>query len=607
MVYDSNMSSLKKFRYELYKKVSSHIQEQNVNPSITVISEQAVFGEKYILVQKDNVLHRLNSSYSPTNEAEKWVKQFRFTSYGIVISLFGLGSGLFARELIKNKGNKDFLIIYEPSIEIFIHVLQYYDITDIIENKTVILAVEGINEFAFNQALRGLLNITNLYSQIKCTHPGYEEMFPEKAIYFWKTIKDNYIHERLNINTERVFGKRYISNALFNARYINDSIRLIDLKEYINTDIPAIIVAAGPSVNDNIEELRRAKGRAYIFVVDRILDYILDSGIEPDFIVTIDPIKPLEYFTKREDITAPLLCELASNYEVLNRHKGRKIIYSCNPYFQMMYLSQGKEPPVINTGASVATAAFSACVKLGFKRIVLVGQDLAYDGELTHAGGITEKIASENDIYVDGINGEKVRSRHDWYQFLNWFADVIMQNPDTEVIDTKTKGAKIKGAKLMSLKDVIDKFGAESDAANKVFSDIKSTFNDEEMEKIRKFFRDSYEELEVLKKKAKEAIQICEDQIRIYKNNGKDNYITEKNYHKLYKINEYISKQPVYYLLNSFITSEAAQQMSEMYTFTDDEIRDKIETCEKSLHIFRALVDGVEYAKKVYDENMEYI
>jgi len=605
--FNSNMTALEQNRHDLYKKIKKYINDYTSGSSVTVTSELALDGEKYLLVEKDKVLHRLNSSYSPKNEAEQWVKQFSFNNYGIIISLFGLGSGLFARELIRNKGKMDVLVIYEPSIDIFIHALQNYDISDIIKNETTILTIEGINEFDFRQSLRALVNITNIKSQIQCIHPGYDDLFPEKAIYFWKEIKDTYIHEKININTERFFGKRYITNALFNARFIKDSIRLIDLKENINPDVPAIVVAAGPSVADNIDELRRAKGKAYIFVVDRILDYILDSGIEPDFIVTIDPIKPIEYFTKKENIRVPLLCELVSNWEVLDRHKGKKIIFSCNPYFQMMYLSQKKEPPVLNTGASVATAAFSSCVKLGFKRIALVGQDLAYDGDLTHAGGIAEKAHIQYDIYVDGIDGKKVRSRPDWYEFLNWFKDVIVLNPGIEVIDTKTKGAKIEGARQMSLKDVIDNFGIENAVNDKIINDIECTFSEEELEGIRKFFRDSYDELGNLKRKSRQAVQICEEQIRYYKYNTHDNHITERNFKKLSKINEYIIKQPIYFLLDSFITAEAAQQMSEMYTFTNDDIRDKIDTYEKSLRIFNALIDAVEYAKKVFEENMEYI
>lgn len=605
--FDYNMDYMQQCRKGLYEKLNNVIQHHAVNKSIEIESVPSKDGEWYLVIQKDNLLRRLNSCYSPKNEAEKWVKQYSFTNMNIVISMFGLGTGSFARELIRNKRKTDILFLYEPSIEIFIHVLHNYDITDIIGNDTVALIIEGINEFEFHSLLQIEINITNIYSQIHCVHPYYQDLFSESAVKYWKEIKDNYIHVRMNINTEQFFGKRYITNELFNARYLKDSNRLLDLKEGIDTDIPAIIVAAGPSLKNNIEELRSAKGKAYIFVVDRILDYVLNAGIEPDFIVTVDPIKPIEYFTTRTDVTIPLLCEMDSNWEILNQHRGKKIIYNCDPYFQRMYLSQKKEPPILNTGASVATTAFAACVKLGFKRIVLVGQDLAYDGEITHAGGVAEEITQKDDIYVEGIDGNKVRSRRDWYEFLIWFKDMIILFPNLQVIDTKDKGAKIPGAEIMSLKEVIDKYCVGKVIDYNMFYNIKSTFSEEKMDGIRTYFSDTYEEFRVLKRKAKEAIRICEEQIRVYKNNNGENQITEKNFKKIGKINEYISKQPVYFLLETFITAETTQEISEMYQFTDDLQKDKIVTYEKSIKVFQAIIDGIEFSSPIFEEMMPFI
>ena len=605
--FENNMSTLKQNRRELHDKISKYFSGHTESSSIIIESLKALNNEMYILVQKDNNLHRLNSSYSPKNEAEKWVQQFSFNNMNIVISLFGLGSGLFARELMNHKSSNDTLIIYEPSIDVFIHVLNNYDIRDILENSSVFLTIEGINEFEFHHILRAKVNITNLTTQIQIAHPGYEEIFIEQAIYFWKEVKDNYVFAKTNINTEQFFGKRYIINDIFNSRYLKDSSRLVDIKEYINTDIPAIVVAAGPSVKESIVELRKAKGKAYIFAVDRILDYLLDSDIEPDFVVTVDPKKPLKYFTNRTNVTIPLLCGLDSNWEVLEHHKGKKIIYNCSPYFQKMFLSLKKEPPILNTGASVATTTFSICVQLGFKSIVLVGQDMAYDGEYSHAGGVAENRPQDRDIYVEGIGGGKVRSRDDWYNFLNWYQDMVILYPDIDIIDTKSKGAKIRGAIQMPLKDVLVKYGKENAIDSNLLINSRNTFSESEMGDIREYFSNSYEELRNLKRKAEEAIKISEEQIRVYKNNIGDNQITEKNYKKISKINKYIYDKPIYHLLETFITAEAAQHISEMYRFSDDEQQDKIATYKKSIEIFKAIIDGAEFARTEFEKNIESI
>ncbi|NLZ83748.1 MAG: motility associated factor glycosyltransferase family protein, partial [Clostridiales bacterium] len=193
------------------------------------------------------------------------------------------------------------------------------------------------------------------------------------------------------------------------------------------------------------------------------------------------------------------------------------------------------------------------------------------------------------------------------YQFLIWFKDAIILYPDIEVFDTKDRGANIDGAIQMSLNDLISKYGVEDGSDNSIFCNKKSTFNEEEMKGIRKFLSDTYEELHSLKRKAKDAIKICEEQIRIYKNNFTDNHITEKNFKKISKINEYIYKQSSYHLIDVFITAEATQQISELYKFTDDENQDKIATYEKSIAIFNAIIEGSDFTREVFDKNMEYI
>lgn len=605
--YEINMESMRQFHPSLYQKLQDMDQYLSINRLDQIYSNISKNGELYLTVNKGNKEYRLNSSYSPRHEAQKWIQQFAFRNMNTVITMYGFGNGSFAREILDKKGEEDVLFVYEPCPQLFYHVLENYDISDLLNERKLIIALEGINEFDFHNLLQNVVNITNIRSQIRCTHPFYETIFPESGIKYWKEIKDNYFHTKLNINTEMFFGKRFIKNALFNARYLKDSNRLQDFKDDFRTDIPAIIVAAGPSLRKNIEYLKKVKGKAYIFVVDRVLDYVLDEGLEPDFIVTIDPMKPLEYFTRRTDLTIPLLCELVSNWEVLDRHKGKKIVYSCTPFFQKMYCELEKVPPMLNSGASVATAAFSACVQMGFENIVLVGQDLAYEGEFTHAGGIAEKIERTRDVMVEGVDGNQVRSRSDWYEFLVWFKDMITLNPKIKVIDAKEQGAKIVGSTVMPLKEVVDTLCTKEIDNLEVFKTKASTFNEADNEKIKKYFTDSYEELDILRKKSREAIKICKEQIKNYNINSEETPVTEKNFKKISKINDLIGKQSIYLLLETFITASSAQQISEIYHFSEDIKLDKIKTYERTISIFQSILDGVKYVKPIFEEMSEYI
>jgi hypothetical protein len=600
--YEKNLECIRQNKKYLYDQIQIFQKEISKSNLEKISSVDAKDGSKSLIILINGNEHRLNSSYFPVNEAKKWAEQFNFNNLNTVITMFGLGNGIFARELMKKRNVSDTIVIYEPCSDIFFYTLQHYDLTDLFNEKRLSVIVEGINDLELKNVLEMKVDLTNFFSQIHCIHPKYDLIFAQSYISYLKVLKDNNNHARIMINTEMHFGKRYIINTLRNLRHLRNSSRLLDYSSMLDEGIPAIVVAAGPSLKANIDELKRAKGKAYLFVVDRILDYVLDEGIVPDFIVTVDPIKPLEYFTKRTNLTIPLLCKLDSNWEVLDRHKGKKIVYSCDLYLAKMYQKFDRKPPLLDTGASVATAAFAACMQLGFEKIILVGQDLAYDGEVTHAGGVAEKLKINGDVFVEGIDGNQVRSRYDWYEFLRWFQDKIAANPELKVIDAKDKGAKIKGTVVMSLKEAVELYCTKESNLTDFESDETLSFNEVDMEKVKQYFEDNCKDIEKLKNKAEEAIEICDQQINEFKTNNNESYLSIENYKKLTEINHSIGEMPIYNLLESYITAAAASQLSGIYQFTDDEKTDKIRTYEKSKDIFKAILDAIKFVQPLMEE-----
>ncbi|MGB4660457.1 MAG: 6-hydroxymethylpterin diphosphokinase MptE-like protein [Mobilitalea sp.] len=605
--FEQNMGCLKEYRNKIYLKIQEMTDGSSRNVLTNMETEEAKDGESYLSFHKDGKNYRINSSYSPKHEAEKWVEQFAFLNMNIAITMFGLGTGSFARELLNKKEKNDVLIVYEPSAELFIYVLHHYNLTDLLSSTGMLLVVEGLNESDFHNMLRMCVNITNLYTQIQCTHPYYEELFTESYVEYWKELRDNYYYTIKSINTEISFGERFIENNMRNLKYLRDSVSLKDIKSEIDTEIPAIIVAAGPSMGRNIEALKNAKGKAYIFVVDRILQYVLDQGIEPDFIVTMDPTKPLEYFSDRTDITIPLITVYDANWKILQLHKGKKIIAICFDYLQKIYKQLDKKPEIYDIGTSVATVTFAACRKLGFKTIILVGQDLAFDGESTHAGGSVEKATWAGQNYeIEGVYGTKVTTRHDWYEFLGWFRDMIAAMEDVTVIDAKDRGAKIEGTIVMPLEEALEKYSNHKVPSLEQL-DKMTTFNQDEMSEVIVYFEDIYQEISIIKRKVKEAITLCENQVRDFKRNPNETKETRNRYKKLSKINENVESMTIYSMTETLITAKAAHELSKLGQFTEDFDNDKISTYEKSMKVYEAIIESVDYIKPFLKEAIDTI
>ena len=117
------------------------------------------------------------------------------------------------------------------------------------------------------------------------------------------------------------------------------------------------------------------------------------KNIMPDFVVTIDPNKPVEYLKGTGFENIPLICTIQSNQEILALHKANKIWVNSQDFIKYFFTITESLQSDYNTGGSVATAAFAICAMLEFKRIIIIGQDLAYDGDITHADG---EISGDN-------------------------------------------------------------------------------------------------------------------------------------------------------------------------------------------------------------------
>lgn len=589
-----NTECLKKNRPSLFEAIQGY---KHCDDRIQISSQVTISNEQALFLQTKNNTYRLNSIYSPTFEADIWVDQFKFQEINNNILLFGLGNAVFLRSIIKKLHSSDMVLIYEPSPDIFLHVLEYYNLNDIFKNKQIIIAVEGLNQKEFHFSLSEIMNVTNLNSIIICNHPYYNDIFEKEYLVFWKEISDSYKSAIMNVNTEILFGEKFIDNILSNSVYLKDSNTIADIKKIIPEGLPAVIVAAGPSVEQNIEELKQIKGKAVIFAVDRILDYLLDSGIEPDFIVTIDPDKPVEYFSRRDSITIPLILFLQANQEVLNLHQGKKIICNCSSFLREAYNQNGKEIPGVYSSASVATVTFSVCIELGFHTIILVGQDLAYKGTVSHAGSVEENYGDDKDVMVEDINGKMIKSRYDWKHFTIWYQDVIALYNHITVIDAKMEGARINGTIVMPLKEAIEQYGkGKVDIAGMV-EGLEPTFSKDELIKIREYLNKNLEEVEMLTKKAKKALRNCDFLIEAYQSKKSTTKQINDKIRVITGINEEISNHVLYSLLDKYIMSSAVQEISTLYNFTGDPITDNIKTYQKAKVVFQTIIEGLEYIK----------
>ena len=608
-IYERNIKAMKT-QSSLYNKMLYKIKDENMSNRLDYI-ELLSTKEEYdsLIISSNKKTYRLNSSYYPLKEAKIWAEQFEYTDMCNYVAMYGLGNGIFARELAVKLRDEDSMFIYEPSKEIFSFVLKHYDISDILLNEKVNIIVKEINDKEFQSIIKNKLDWTNVKYHILSVHPYYDEAFPNSLKKYLEDIKYAINSIVIKRNTLGMLGNDTTKNIINNYRYFEKAYNDMDLFNEFDKNIPAIIVSAGPSLNKNVEYLKDAKGKSIVIAVDRAYQLLIDNGIEPDFVITLDPRKPIEYLTKDKEFSTPMICTVFASEAILSAHKGKKIFYGVDEFTGTIFDGLNKKYLSMGIGGSVATGAFSVCVGLGFKNIILIGQDLAYSNSKdTHATGLIGDGDHLKEVFavVEGINGKLVETRYDWYNYLTWFQDAIRSIKGITVIDATEGGAKIQGSIVMTLKEAIEKYCKIEVDTNSILKDKSYIINKGNRDKFISELENAIISLHEIINKTSKAIGYCNILIKEVMNNKANNNYSINTVKKIGDINKYINEQPIYALIDYDIGSDSVAILSDIYKLTGNEKQDQMITYQKAISMYNAIETSAKNIKQFIAKTLDY-
>ncbi len=604
MLYQDNMQAMQEGKKILYSYlVKKEAIEEEGKLSVTSIPTKTDM--MAIEIECEGMHIRLNSKYDPYQEAKKWAEQYRAKNLDTIVVMFGLGNGVFLRELVNQLEHYQYIIVYEPSYSIFSHTLENYELTDLFLNEKILIIVKGVNDYEYPYLISGLVTWMNLFSQVKCLHPGYDKLFPDAYRYFLDVLQDNQFTNLITKNTREKIGKYVAKNSITNMVYIKDSISFWDLQEQLPKDIPVVIISAGPSLNKNVEVLKQAKGKAIIMAVDKAYLTLLQHGIEPDFVVLLDVVKPLSSCGNKPGFTTPLLCLLEGSQQIMENHAGRKVVFQCSEYMTHYYEAYGKSMKDVKSGGSVSTSAFALCAVAGFKRIVLIGSNLAYDNGVSHAGGYADLYANEMELFVEDIEGKQVKTRYDWYSFLRWYENAILQMEDYDVINATEGGANIKGTRNMTLQEVVDQYCTKEIDCLSIINSMEPSFNAEAIGIIRARLTIAKQDLTEIQKKVNKVIADCQKLITDIKLNK--NYTAEsRRFLKLVtETNAFVEEKEITSVINQYILSIGVNEIEELYFMSTDKERDEILSYINTEKIYRNITKACDYIAPLIDQVLQ--
>ncbi|MGL1892554.1 MAG: DUF115 domain-containing protein [Spirochaetaceae bacterium] len=310
----------------------------------------------------------LHSKIDPKREGSRFLSMYK--SKGFLIFL-GLGGAYHIKPFIE-KNEFSTILILDKDIDRFKATISKMNLKEIFLNPAVNILIDPKPEDLYNFILDNYIpavcgDVTTIPLRQRV---NAEEEFFGSCV---DTIKNaiNRISDDYTVQTR--FGKKWFSNTLFNVKEANR------VKPILKPIKSAIITAAGPSLEDHIEEIRERQKNSTLIATDTTAPALLEFGIKPDIIISID-CQHISYyhFLKKIPKDIPIVLDIASPRKLSSLFDTVYFFTSGHPFSQ--YVSKYyKVFPSLNTaGGSVTHAALSLANALNAKDIHLFGADFSY-------------------------------------------------------------------------------------------------------------------------------------------------------------------------------------------------------------------------------------
>ena len=467
----------------------------------------------------------LHSRYNPERESQQLVSSNR-TEGTYSAAFFGFGLG-YAPVSWAKAFPSDALIIIEPDPAHFFFALSILDWTPVFSVRDCVLALGAAPSevCALIEKFGGFDHCRIIANASQMAHAS--DYFSELAA----TIEKSRKKAKVNSFTLEKFSHLWLRNSCRNLEYFPLLSGITRFENRCPARVPALVLAAGPTLEEILPHLAELKKRTIIIAVDTALRACLKAGVEPDFIVLVDP----QYWAYRHlaGLSAPssILITESAAYPSVYRFVCKEIVqcaslFPLGKYFEKRLGTKG----VLEAGGSVSTSAWDFARYIGSRRIFFSGLDLGYPSLQTHIRGSTfeekmhatsRRTSPAETSGIASLFGANMKIEKDYAGrtiltddrmtlFAWWFSNTQSLYPQIKTSVLSDKSLAIEGFSVASLEEVLALPPAQKE--REAFLSI--TDSPESKAAFQKRFAQVKEELlsgfESLYQSARTAVSLCE-------------------------------------------------------------------------------------------------
>ena len=435
----------------------------------------------------------IDSKYAPDKEAIRIADSILPDTKFLIV--LGLGSALAVQEILNRKPDL-FIIIVENSHDDFEFLSQIDSVQKLKVNKNVFFSTA---DSIYNDILQNY--IPCFYGNLQLISlPNWQNEISEKITFLNQNIQKAINAVSADYSVQCHFGKLWTHNILNNCK------NLITSKNCsFSIDKTAVVFAAGPSLDSNIQNILQNRNSYYLISTDTAFSTLLNYNIIPEAVISIDG----QNISKSHFIHS-------STFDLQNTHfffdlcaNSSAVKYliekNCNVHFFQSghplseYISKQNTIPQLFSGAGTVTiAAVDLAIKAGFSKIQVFGADFSYiNGKPYAKGTYLDKLYNSSNDRINSIENQydtlqyrtellKLNDKQFTTTILNSYKDSFEKYlSDCKIefckinniyyLENKNKLKKIEftNSQNISLKSIFDSF-SEKNPENR---EIKSIFD----------------------------------------------------------------------------------------------------------------------------------
>lgn len=470
------------------------LAESNIQSTFSI----SPFNEYYLPSVNRNMFEKIDSKtqYDKRFKADFSLKD----KLNIVV---GMDSGLLVNYLLE-QGVPDGSIFIFIELDAVIGLLKI-DIPAALKEKLFVYSLEEFQQ-QFPSNAHGLYILKNAYKHHRSLAATSSHL-PEYSILNTQVVKmleAEHIEQKLNSSQKKYFEQQFknVSENISPASILSDKFN----------DKSCLVIAGGPSLDDNIDWIKNNHSKLVIIAVSRIAGKLVKEGITPHIIVSVDPYD-FSFEVNRDMMALAGKSLFVNSFHVSSRLLAQwqgKSLFMDNQYPWQITKTEN----ITTMGPTVTNASVHLATKMGFSQILMTGVDLCFtDSGYTHTKGSVEaKIGPNLGImgeWVETYSGTKAETVVQLRLAMEALAEEAKNNPHIEFVNLSVNAAKIEAIHHKNTSELIIKpVDCSPKQLLESIPDVDVSSQEKHILTAQQGFERFNHELLAIKKLAEEALQL---------------------------------------------------------------------------------------------------